>query len=161
MLSNSNPNSHRTSVLALLTSDGRSKTAILGTKTTGKQAKSASQPQAPIGGTVQFTYLPYYSIKISDLPCASCLSYFDPFPTPTPCPPSLESKKSFFSTPIANHFHNQLSPHQSTTTTAIIIPESFNIATLFPCCAILPSRPADPFMDDPMEEKTSDCYERQ
>lgn len=39
----------------------------------------------------------------------------------------------------------------------MIIPANFSIATLFPCCAILPSRPAEPLIEVPIEEKTSDC----
>lgn len=45
----------------------------------------------------------------------------------------------------------------NTTTTAIMIPASFNIATLFPCCAIRPNRPALPFKDVLKFEKTSFC----
>jgi hypothetical protein len=38
----------------------------------------------------------------------------------------------------------------------MIIPESFNIATLFPDAAIRPNRLADPFKDVLIEEKVSD-----
>ena len=52
-------------------------------------------------------------------------------------------------------FHNHPNTHHSTTTTPTIIPANFSIATLFPLCAIRPRRPALPFMDVDMEEKTS------
>jgi len=39
----------------------------------------------------------------------------------------------------------------------MIIPANFSIATLFPCCAILPNLPAEPLIEVPIEEKTSDC----
>ncbi len=59
--------------------------------------------------------------------------------------------------PFARDYQkNQLTTHHSTTTHAINMPDSFSIATLFPCCAMRPRRPAEPFMDVPSEEKTSD-----
>lgn len=39
----------------------------------------------------------------------------------------------------------------------MIIPASLKMATLLPLCAILPRRPAEPFMLVVMDEKTSDC----
>ena len=47
------------------------------------------------------------------------------------------------------------STNHSTTTTPTIIPASFKIATLFPCCAIRVMRPAEPFIEVDIEEKTS------
>jgi hypothetical protein len=46
--------------------------------------------------------------------------------------------------------------NHNNTTTPIIMPASLRMATLFPDAAILPSRPADPFKEVPMEEKVSD-----
>lgn len=50
--------------------------------------------------------------------------------------------------------------HQSSTTTAMIIPASLNIATLFPLWAMRPSRCADPLMLPLRFEKTSFYHER-
>lgn len=51
--------------------------------------------------------------------------------------------------------------NQMASTAPIIIPESFNIATLLPDAAILPSRPADPFKDVLIEENVSDWFKYQ
>jgi hypothetical protein len=60
--------------------------------------------------------------------------------------------------PIDRPLHHTNSPHMNhnNTTTPIIMPASLRMATLFPDAAILPSRPADPFKEVPMEEKVSD-----
>lgn len=46
--------------------------------------------------------------------------------------------------------------NHSARTTPIMIPASFNIATLLPDAAILPIRAAEPFKDVLIEEKVSD-----
>jgi hypothetical protein len=60
--------------------------------------------------------------------------------------------------PIKSHFRHTNSPHiiHSAITTAIMIPASLNIATLFPAAAIRPNRPAEPLSDVPIDEKVSD-----
>ncbi len=40
----------------------------------------------------------------------------------------------------------------------MIIPESLNIATLFPLAAMRPNRPAEPFKDVDIVEKVFDCF---
>lgn len=88
-------------------------------------------------------------------PQETCL---DGLPFPISAPPSL-SRKSMRKERRAQAFldrNKKLNPHHSTTTTPIIIPANLNIATLFPCCAIRPSRPAEPFIELVIEEKTSD-----
>ena len=78
--------------------------------------------------------------------------------------PPLYSQTHNTETPSRHTFFDRkkkLNPHHSTITTPIIIPANFSIATLFPCCAMRPSRLAEPFMEFVMEEKTSDCLLRE
>ena len=71
--------------------------------------------------------------------------YAAPLPIILPTPPVAGS----------NH-QTKLNSHHRTTTTAMIIPANLKIATLFPDWAMRPSRPALPFSDVVIDEKTSD-----
>jgi hypothetical protein len=54
-------------------------------------------------------------------------------------------------------YQKKLTIQYSTSTTPIIMPASFKIAILFPCCAIRPSRPALDLIEVVMLEKSSFC----
>ena len=54
-----------------------------------------------------------------------------------------------------SHTNNPQMIHNATTT-AMMIPDSLNIATLFPAAAIRPNRPAEPLRVVLIEEKVSD-----
>ncbi len=55
-------------------------------------------------------------------------------------------------------FPHTNNPHiiHNAITTAMMIPDSLNMATLFPAAAIRPNRPAEPLRDVLIEEKVSD-----
>jgi hypothetical protein len=70
---------------------------------------------------------------------------------PLPLSPDSErcSKSRLHHTNNPQIIHNAI-------TTAIMIPDSLNIATLFPAAAMRPSRPAEPLRDVLIDEKVSD-----
>ena len=108
----------------------------------------------PILTTSNSSSNPYHSI------CPSSHSHSGGAPVPPPSSTVSDPKMSLLISllPFAPAYQkNQVTTHHSTTTHAINIPDSFSMATLFPCCAIRPRRPAEPFIDVPREEKTSDC----
>lgn len=80
-----------------------------------------------------------------------CFPLFPHRPLPQKSPPVQTTHQAFLDR------NKKLIPHHSTTTTPTIIPANLNIATLFPCCAMRPRRPAEPLMEVVIEEKTSDC----
>ena len=71
--------------------------------------------------------------------------------------PCRQTQSTSFTQAAQTFRKSQLNTHHTSTTTPTITPASFKIATLFPLCAIRPSRPAEPLIEVPMEEKTSDC----
>ena len=73
-----------------------------------------------------------------------------------PQPSHPRTPKAVCSHPYAHHRKKYPTPYHNTTTTPTNIPASFKIATLFPCCAIRPRRLAEPLIELPIEEKTSD-----
>jgi hypothetical protein len=129
-------------------------------KAPGEYAKNESAPLSLLS--------PFLFVHISILgpllhvPQAGAFACIAVSSTPTALRRARRDLQSI--SPQRPHAHSAIPPHQnqeiihhSSRTTTTITPASFSTATLFPCCTILASRPALPFIDVDSEENTSDC----